>query len=232
MSLNSTKEAYDVISESYLSKKTQIWYELSQNVEALSSSASGIFYDIGCGNGRNIQKLDRTLIVGLDISQQLLRNFTVSTAERVSGSITQLPFRRKSASEAISIAVIHHLPTYELRTRALQECHRSLSSHGILIVSVWRKWRSGMREKLFGRIRNSSKIDDLVDELRPWKDSSGLVIGHRYYHYYTWKELWYQINEAEFKLVKSLKMGGKANDANFLIWLSKSSQETEVSQML
>lgn len=230
MSLDSTKKTYDTISESYLSKKSQIWYELSQTVDILSSSIPGIFYDIGCGNGRNIQKLDRTLIVGLDISQQLLRNFTVAHVERVCGSITQLPFRRNSASEAISIAVIHHLPTYEIRTRALQECHRTLNFHGILVVSVWRKWRTGMKEKLFERIRNSMEIDDLVDDMRPWKDSSGLVIGHRYYHYYTWKELWYQLHKAEFKLVKSLRMGGKANDANFLIWLSKSSQETEVSQ--
>lgn len=132
-----------------------------------------------------------------------------------------MPFRNHSADEIYSIAVIHHLPDSTTRSLALNQCSRVNCKNGETYLTVWRKWRSQLKKKLISKIREKQSIDDLVNHYRPWKNSNGEVLGIRFYHYYTWKELHREIHNSNFILQSRKIMGGKLNDGNFLVRLLK-----------
>ena len=101
-----------------------------------------------------------------------------------------------------SIAVIHHLPSQELRAKALKNLKSKLKSGGKLVFSVWRPWGSkalvlelcktiGM--KLIGR--NPYAWNDLVFV---WKNNQS----QRYYHFFTKCELKKLIKKAGLELVE------------------------------
>lgn len=173
--------------------------------------------DIGTGNGRNIQSCRRTLIVGLDLSFDLLENFIEVAAQKVAGSFPNLPFRKNSGEEILSVAVIHHLPSMELRKLAVAELFRVTAEGGELTATVWRKWRPSYRQKLFTAIRRGENTDPLVNHHRPWKTATGEVIAHRFYHYYTRRELYTQAVHAGYTSIHIEKMGGKSGEENFIV---------------
>ncbi len=221
MDIADLRDSYGRISESYRHKKNRPWQELLDEIPELVSPRSGILLDIGGGNGRNICGVLRSLSVVVDLSEALLRNFVAETDLhlRVSGALPNLPFRKGVSDEILSIAVIHHLPTSEFRVAAFSEIRRLLSPQGVSIVTVWRKWRMRHRDQIIQRIKNGLPYNDLVDHLRPWKDSSGDVLSYRFYHYYTFKELLKETQIAGLKIKEHKIMGGKAKDANFLLFL-------------
>ncbi|MCE7737188.1 MAG: hypothetical protein GPJ54_20035 [Candidatus Heimdallarchaeota archaeon] len=164
----------------------------------------------------------RTLVIALDISENLLRNYLPDLShQRIIASVVNLPFRSSVSEEIYSIAVIHHLESHDMRLKSLKEFHRVNSYDGETIISVWRKWRAQLKDKLIKRIKESKEIQTLVDHRRPWKDSTGNVLGTRFYHYYTWKELNNQINLAQFIIKERKIMGGHYKDGNFLVRLLK-----------
>ncbi|RMG37596.1 MAG: methyltransferase domain-containing protein [Methanobacteriota archaeon] len=220
--IEEVRNAYRKISSSYQSKKNHPWNELLEALPLLSEQKSGILIDVGGGNGRNIQLLNRSLTVVLDLSEDLLRNFAADNGlnQRVLGALPFLPFRDGCSNETISIAVLHHLPDQFTRIEAMRDLRRITCEKGKIVFTVWRRWRRGHREKLIERIKKEEPIDDLVDHLRPWKDSSGKTLAHRFYHYYTFRELLEETSAAGTQIVKWSRMGGKHNDSNFLVFIS------------
>lgn len=151
-----------------------------------------------------------------------MRNYVSDNShQRVAGSTTHLPIRNNVANEIYSIAVVHHLEIEELRNRAIDEFYRINCFSGSSVITVWRKWRNELKDKLIAKIRNQEDIEDMVNHHRPWKDSYGQILGVRFYHYYTWKELIMQVRASGFSIDQRIIMGGKNGDANFLVRLLK-----------
>ncbi len=224
-SFTALKEAYDQISTSYRQKKTNLWKELLLHVPELTEQKPGILLDVGSGNGRNLQLLARSLVVAIDLSEPLLRDFVAdpNLNQRVCGALPKLPIRSHVASEVLSIAVIHHIRQKEIRYASFKEIRRILSTNGLAVVTVWRKWRKELKNQLIELIRQNRPIDGLVNHMRPWKNQQGQSIAYRFYHYYTFKELYFETINADLKITKRIIMGGSANDANFLIYVSPTS---------
>ncbi len=222
LTINNLRDTYNTISESYQSKKNEPWSDLISVVPELKQNSKGCIVDAGAGNGRNLKFTQRTLVVSIDISENLLRNYVADLShQRVAGSITHLPIRNNAANEIYSIAVVHHLEPEELRNRAIEEIYRVNCYSGSSVITVWRKWRKELKEKLIAKIRNQGQIEELVNHHRPWKDSYGKTLGIRFYHYYTWKELIMQVRVSGFSIDQRIIMGGKNGDANFLVKLLK-----------
>ncbi len=215
--------SYNKIHESYNRKKQDSWTELIDSVEELSHSKPGILLDVGSGNGRNLKKLNRTLVIAVDSSESLLRGFVgnLDISNRVVGVLPLLPFRKNALDEVFTIAVIHHLPTQEARKNSFKNIDAVMLPRGRLTVTLWRKWRPGLKKKLLKRIREHKPIDDLVNHSRPWKDSKGNILANRFYHYYTFREVLEEVKESNFKIEKRVLMGGKFNNDNFLIVFKK-----------
>lgn len=188
--------------------------------------------DLGCGNGRffeifNDKKVDYT---GIDFSERLIEiaknkypngNFLVSSA-------FNLPFPDNLFDRVLCIAVLHHIPSKELRLKFLEEIKRIMKPKGTLILTVWNLNPIDMiltgRYKRFLnflkcfvlKILGKSKLD-FKDFFIPWRN-----ILLRYVHFFTKSEL---KELAEQSGLKTKKIGGfrnkKSKEGNIYIITKK-----------
>ncbi len=213
------REAYKNISSDYLLKKSKPWNDFVEYTGRAGVDSSEITIDIGAGNGRNLNSTDSNLPIAFDLSYELLQGYIgPEHGIRIVGALPKLPFRNNISDNIIMIAVLHHLETDDLRKKSMVEVKRVLSS-GKIILSVWRKWRKGVREGIFERIRDKKNTHDLYNVQRPWKSSTGKLIATRFYHYFTMKDLRDVMNFAELMITDHLIAGGRHRDANIFVTL-------------
>ncbi len=165
--------------------------------------------DIGCGNGILYEFLAPKSIdyTGLDFSQKLLaiarrrsRSATSNLSSRakaaiaaevegsrrsrykfVLGEATKLPFKDNTFDWVFALAVYHHLPSAELRRKALEEVQRVLKPGGKLALTVWNLLSEYAREKYKIRLGEN-------DVFIPWRATAGATF-ERYAHIFKRKEL-------------------------------------------
>lgn len=180
--------------------------------------------DVGCGNGVFYPVLaDKSInYIGMDISKKLLalarkkvlKNKGKAKVKFIKGSITKLPFINNQFDWVCAFAVLHHIPSEELRLRSAQEIWRVLKPGGRVVVTVWNLF-SNWAEKKFNineQLKNNQQGLDKGDVTIPWKGTVGKVI-HRYVRAFTKKELSKLFKDAGFKKVTAYyaikETGGK-----------------------
>jgi tRNA (uracil-5-)-methyltransferase TRM9 len=175
--------------------------------------------DLGCGNGELARELarrrHRASYLGVDFSQPLLRDAATPPEEVAPagrGTFGAAPWRHFSARfvhadlaqlsvfiEQLSVAggwsvitafaVLHHIPSYELRLSILRIVRQLLKDDGRFIHSNWQFLNS---EKLKARIQpwEAATIPpsavDAGDYLLDWRSAGK---GLRYVHHFDEKEL-------------------------------------------
>ena len=175
--LNKTKEDYNSIAEDFSSKRGKMWQELEFLKDYVSSGDK--ILDLGCGNGRLSELLQEknTEYFGVDNSEELIKiakkrypygNFKIADA-------LGLPFPINLFDKVISIAVLHHIPSEELRLQFIKEAKRVLKPKGIFITTAWdllqRKISWGLLFKYtLLKLIGKSKLD-FGDIFVPWKIS-------------------------------------------------------------
>jgi ubiquinone/menaquinone biosynthesis C-methylase UbiE len=221
--LNKTKEDYNLIAEDFSSTREFIWEEINFLFNDYLSSGDKVL-DLGCGNGRYfpIFKEKGTECFGVDNSEKLIdiAKKKYSGGKFKIGDALNIPFPDDNFDKVYSIAVLHHIPSKELRISALKEAKRVLKPGGFLILTVWRFHKLEARFLLFKysvlRLFGISKMD-YRDILEPWADKT-----NRYYHYFSKRELESLAEEAGFKIKKSgLVKNKKRNRQNFYLVAEK-----------
>jgi tRNA (uracil-5-)-methyltransferase TRM9 len=189
--LKIVKNNYREIAGSFdLTRKKHVWPEMEKLLIGLNLEDSVL--DIGCGNGRLLEVIKNQNYLGVDNSEELIslakqnypdNNFRVA-------DILDLKIENKY-DLVISVAVLHHLPSEELRLKALAEMNKV--AKGKIYFSVWRMWNNQKYQPLLIKNiwlkitgRNKLEIGDL---LFPWKNHQGDLISQRYYHAFTKGEL-------------------------------------------
>ncbi len=168
--------------------------------------------DVGCGNGVFYPVLaDKSInYIGLDISKKLLALARKKALKKkgkakvkfVKGSITKLPFKNNQFDWVCAFAVLHHIPSEELRAQAVREIRRVLKPGGRSVVTVWNMF-SVWAEKKFNineQLKNIQEGLDSGDVIIPWKGTAGKVI-QRYMRAFTKNELSKLFKDAGFKKV-------------------------------
>ncbi len=168
--------------------------------------------DLGCGNGfMTPLVLERGGVYeGLDISKNLIniarqtyRNEIKSGQAKFQvGEVTKLPYPGSSFDVIISFAVLHHIPSPELRQKFFIELARVLKPGGQGVVIVWNllnDW-SNKRFKIQQQLKEQG-LSKSGDVLVPWKATGGQIFS-RYLHLFNQKEL---INLAKLSGLKRLK---------------------------
>ncbi len=213
--LEESRENYNLISEDFSRTRDKFWEELGFLSEYVDDNDKVL--DLGCGNGRLSELFQEKNLdyFGVDFSERLIEIASKKHPQlkfQVADALN-LPFPGNFFDKVFSIAVLHHIPSRELRLRFLIETKRVLKPGGSLAITVWRFHKlealflifKSTILKLFGL----SKLD-FGDIMEPW----GKKI-KRYYHCFSRRELKKDITEAgfgikDFRIIKNRK-GNRQN---------------------
>ncbi len=171
--------------------------------------------DIGCGNGRLAQRLDREKIhatyLGIDSIPELIEIASASSPQLQNlrttfriADITQSGWNAdlRYYDIAIALAVLHHIPSFDLRAAVLRNIRAALKPTGILLLTNW-KFDENIRLRRKIVPWSTVGIDEQAlepgDALIAWKRGG---TGYRYVHLITPKEVERFALSAEFKIEK------------------------------
>jgi ubiquinone/menaquinone biosynthesis C-methylase UbiE len=187
----SVLDIYNSISGHFNNTRHFIWPSVKQFLETIPKYS--IVADIGCGNGKNMTYLNNDhIFIGTDFSIELLKICKEKQLETVSANNCTLPYKDNSFDSAISIAVIHHLSTPELRQLAVNEIIRITKPNGPIMIQVW----------AFEREYNTKY--ETQDAMIPWKTKDNKIY-NRYYYLFKKNELDKMINLNKVEIIRSYK---------------------------
>jgi ubiquinone/menaquinone biosynthesis C-methylase UbiE len=141
----------------------------------------------------------------LDVKAGLPRRRLIKAGrvEFKTASATRLPFEDNVFDGAISFAVLHHIPSRELRQKFFTELRRVLKSGGRAAIIVWnlRNKKYFQKFKIAEQLRKIPLKMEKGDVLIPWKATPGRTV-MRCYHLFDAKELLSVARQAGFKTAR------------------------------
>jgi len=207
--LKKVKEDYNLTAKEFSDTRFKAWNEFKIFKKYVKNSDRVL--DLGCGNGRlyDLFKNKQIDYIGVDNSESLI-NFAQRKhpkAKFILSDVLNLPFFDHEFDVVISVAMLHHIPSEELRIKAFKEIKRVLKKDGMVIITVWnlRQLKLIFKYKLWHLIFGSriQKLDK-GDTFIPWKAKKGKTI-KRYYHAFTLRELTRIVKKSGFKILKKIK---------------------------
>lgn len=128
------KEVYEEIAPHF--SKTRV-YKWSWVIDFLDSlKRDSIVYDLGCGNGRNMNH-GSLKFIGIDNCENFISICKSKNLSVINSNITKIPLDNNSADAIICIAVFHHLSSIENRIQSLLEMKRLVKQGGKILLSIW-----------------------------------------------------------------------------------------------
>lgn len=236
--LAQTRQCYDAISKSFSDTRAQAWRQVGFLVSDYVRSGDRVL-DAGCGNGRwyPVFRDRRAAYTGLDNSEQLINiaknqfpgaNFSV-------GDVLQMPFGGASFDKVYSIAVLHHIPSLELRRQFFTQAKRVLKPGGYLMVTAWNldparmlffgrsKRFSAYIRALIAKLAGRSKLD-FGDFFIPWRADC-----QRYVHSYSAADIAKLARDSGFVVEKSGVAGGMSAKESNIYLVARNPGETKAS---
>jgi SAM-dependent methyltransferase len=190
---------YNIISKVFDNSRVRIWNNVKQfllddgdaaDAGDATASRTNTLLDCGCGNGKNMiyaQSLGYHSD-GFDISNNLLdicknKGLNVYYQDVLNLNIT------KKYNKIISIAVLHHLQTFEEQVAAIKILCDCLDNNGKLLVSFWSKEKTLEDIKEYridcqGGQGSQDSPGITANDVRSKSDSRDFVVGP---NYVSWK---------------------------------------------
>jgi len=170
-------DTYRKIADVFSNSRTYIWKSVKLFLDSIKSNS--IILEVGSGNGKNLTYRKDCYPIAVDLCFAFSKMTNSKGLESAVVNNIALPFRTNSIDYILSIAVLHHLSTYERRLLALKELVRVLKLEGELLVQVW-AYRQPKNSK-----RKFITQENLVSFMSPDKK----LIEYRYYHVFMKNEL-------------------------------------------
>jgi ubiquinone/menaquinone biosynthesis C-methylase UbiE len=186
------KETYEVISDSFDKTRYKVWPCVANFLNSLEVNSYGL--EVGCGNGKNMLYRKDLKIQGIDICNSFVQKCISKGLHVDLGTMTNLPYEDNSFDFVYCIAVLHHLETRELRSKAVQEMIRVCKPGGKIFILVWALEQEADSKRKF----------ETQDTYVSWKDENTKTIAYRFYHVYTKDELESEI-KCSFEHIHILK---------------------------
>ena len=213
------KDFYTRFSDSFSVTRYRLQPGVRRVLDRLRGDES--ILDLGCGNGELARELakrgHRGPYLGVDFSRPLLRKAESQpdgfSARFLEADLTGLSTIGEQFSDhwslIIAFAVLHHIPSYELRSNMLKDVRKLLKTDGKFALSNWQFLNS---EKLRARIQPweaaavpSSDVDS-GDYLLDWRDGGK---GLRYVHYFDEEELRELAEASGFQITEKFYSDGE-----------------------
>jgi tRNA (uracil-5-)-methyltransferase TRM9 len=224
-------EFYTRFGDSFSATRHRIQPGVRRILNTLKGNES--ILDLGCGNGelaRELAKRDHHgLYLGVDFSVPLLHE-AEAQPEGFSARFVQAGLTELSAfSDQLSVlngwsvitafAILHHIPTTELRLNILRVVHQLLKTGGIFIHSNWQFLNS---EKLKARIQPWASVGmssfqvEAGDYLLNWRSGGE---GLRYVHHFDESELLELANASNFRIMDTFSSDGEGGNLGlYQVW--------------
>ena len=225
------KNFYTHFGDSFSATRHRIQPGVQRVLERLNGDES--ILDLGCGNGELARELARRghrgSYLGVDFSLPLLRD-AESQPEGFSARFHELDLTTLTGQNSFvshlssfdiifAFAVLHHIPSRELRLNILEQVHKVLKPDGTFIHSNWQFLNS---EKLKARIQpweaaGISESDvDRGDCLLDWRNGG---VGLRYVHQFDEKELVELAKASGFKVMDVFSSDGETGNLGlYQVW--------------
>ncbi|MBU1070872.1 class I SAM-dependent methyltransferase [Patescibacteria group bacterium] len=152
---NSLKQVYNDISKHYI-KTRSLWPEMERWAKSIENKDRVL--DIGCGEGRLLQKFGPNYnYTGIDFSKKLIglarERYGGKNCKFIVGDITNENTWNdlEKFDKVFAVAVIHHLPSKKEQLYVLKKMKKHLKPGGVVYISFWNLWRKKYwREHLRG----------------------------------------------------------------------------------
>ena len=225
--IEKTEEDYDAIAESFSESRKELWPELFELKKHIKDGER--ILDSGCGNGRLYELFrDKDVeYIGVDNSEKLIEKAREKYGDYFKvANLFELPFSDKYFDSIWSVAVFHHIPSKQLRLKALKEMGRVLKKNGKIIMTCWNLWQPNYLKLLLKftliKLFKGSKLD-FKDIFVP---KGVLIPGRRgkvriYYHAFTKKELKKLFQKAGFKVGELRYLKRNKKKTNILVVAKK-----------
>lgn len=174
--------------------------------------------DIGCGNGRLAERIDREGYHlgywGVDLTPRFIemarsrqRHFKTVSADFRVADVTSTDWSitlqdRAPFDLVLAMAVLHHIPGFDLRRVLLSDLHRRLRPGGLLLMSNWQFTKN---ERLRRKIVSWQTLGvdehglEPGDALLDWKRGR---TGYRYVHLLTEGEVDSLAQQSNYQVIK------------------------------
>jgi|TARA_B100001093_G_scaffold515193_1_gene590973 alkylated DNA repair protein alkB family protein 8 len=128
------KDVYEEIADHFKVTRVYTWSWIKIFISKLKNNS--IIYDIGCGNGRNMDFENQTFI-GIDNCKKFVDMCLNDKKLAILANMTNINLPSNSADAIICIASFHHLSNRENRIKALYEMKRLIKPECQILLSVW-----------------------------------------------------------------------------------------------
>ncbi len=174
-------KVYNNISKHFDHTRFSVWKGVAEFLDSIESKS--IIADVGCGNGKNSRYRKDIYTICCDISIELLK-ITLSKQDDfkydcILANGISLPYKSETFDYTISIAVLHHINSFQDRIKFILELLRITRKKGKVLFTVW----ADEQQK-----KQKWKLISGTDYLIPWDDRNGNIID-RYYHLFSKNEL-------------------------------------------
>lgn len=187
---NNVHSVYYDIATHFDESRYAFWKAVREFLDTLPPYS--LVADVGCGNGKYSRYRSDLVFFCNDVCVPLLRKITNPHHHVEMHSFTgvlqadgaSLPYRNNSMDAAISIAVVHHVPTYEGRLNFLRNILQSLRPGGRFVFTVW-----ALEQPHKFNWVNITDANGNNDFLIPWKDKYSNKTYQRFYHLFSESEI-------------------------------------------
>lgn len=185
--------------------------------------------DAGCGNGRFVLALAQIggnySYTGVDADATLLALATQNTADLdkrhvrfLQADLAQAGWSSRFTGETFAVvvclAMLQHVPGYELRLRLMKELAALMASDAVLIFSNWQFLTSArfvQKQIEWETVGLTAEDVEPGDALLPWQQGGYAI---RYVHQVDEQEMMALANEADLHIIASFLADGKEGNLN------------------
>jgi SAM-dependent methyltransferase len=186
---------YNTIADEFNKTRVRLWDCVKNYLDTIEPNS--YILDIGSGNGKYMNYRNDIIMIGIDISIELVKICNKKNLDVIHGNMINLPFEDNIFDGFICIAAYHHLDNEIDRKKTLDEMYRVLKVGGKGFIEVWAKQQEDKSNKNALEFKNNNNWVK-------WTSVKRNKIYYRYYNIYSNNELMDEIIrlKPEFKIKK------------------------------